>query len=407
MFVPSKEEGILVLKLENGYNIGLEKSKILSSKVLVEFKESSNPVQKASQKSDLKKIVILHTGGTVAAKVSYKTGGVVTKFSAEEILALFPELKEIANIETRLISNLLSGDMRFAHYNLMAKEIEKEIKKDVAGIILTHGTDTLHYSAAALAFMLENVSLPVILVGAQRSSDRGSSDAALNLLCAAQFIVKSSFKGVAMCMHEGSSDQSCVILPACKSRKMHTSRRDTFKSINVSPIARIERGNVEFILKPAQKEGKFSLKLFDEKLKIGILKAHPNMFAEEIKAYEKFDGLVLEGTGLGNFPVDKIDEDTKEHEAILKEIEKLAKKIPVVMASQCIFGRVDMNVYGYGRKLQEANVFGNLTDFTPETAFIKLAYLVSNYKKQEIKALYEKDLRGELSKRTEFEEEFI
>jgi len=105
--------------------------------------------------------------------------------------------------------------------------------------------------------MLENLNIPVILVGAQRSSDRGSSDAFLNLVCAAHFIAKVDFSGAGICMHEPSSDDSCLILPACKTRKMHTSRRDAFKAINGNIIAKINKmGEIIELAKIPEKQGK-------------------------------------------------------------------------------------------------------------------------------------------------------
>src|SRR5690606_34564993 len=134
--------------------------------------------------------------------------------------------------------------------NTIASEIAKEAKRGVKGIIVTHGTDLMHSSSAGLSFILENIDIPVILVGAQRSSDRASSDARQNLLAAANFIINTDFSGVAVCMHENMSDDDCLILPATKMRKMHTSRRDAFRPINAKPIARVKTdGSVHVITK--------------------------------------------------------------------------------------------------------------------------------------------------------------
>src|SRR3989338_7749882 len=294
VFVPSTDPKMLVLKLENGYNIGIEKEKIVAVKVLEVYKE---PVLERGvvQDQGLKRVMILHTGGTISSKVSYKTGGVVSRFSPEEVVEIFPELKGLANVETKLVRNMFSSNIRFAHYNLLAKEIEKALKV-CDGVIVTHGTDTLHYSSAALAFMLEGLEKPIVLVGAKRSSDRGSSDAALNLICAVQFAVKTKYAGVAVCMHEKSGDDACVVFHPCKIRKMHTSRRDAFKAVNALPLARVwKEGKVEVLSKIPEKQGlPLKVKLFNEKLKIGVLKAHPNLWAKEVKNYEKFDGLIIE-----------------------------------------------------------------------------------------------------------------
>lgn len=405
---PESEGDVLVLKLDSGYNVGISKSRIKAVRVLEQYHELKEPAQqkhhKALQKG-LPKISILHTGGTIASRVDYRTGGVVSRFTPEEILGMFPELRDIAEIDSRLIRNMWSEDMRFAHYNLMAREIAKEAEKGADGIIITHGTDTMHYSSAALAFILEGLSIPVILVGSQRSSDRGSTDAALNLLSAAYFIVNSDFSGVALCMHETISDTTCLILPPTKSRKMHTSRRDAFRPINTTAIARVdfEGGKVTFLTGSYTKRGgdsKLQLRLFNDSLKVGLVKTHPNMHASEFSAYRNFDGLVIEGFALGQAPVNSIDEFTAEHRKILEEIKSLSAGMPVVMSSQSIYGRLQMDVYSTARDLQAAGVLGHFSDMTPETTFIKLAWLLSNFSKEEVKGLITKDLRGEISERT-------
>lgn len=407
---PELDKNIIILKLSSGYNIGIDEKKIKKISVTQPAPkaapEKEKPAAAPKASSTLPKISILHTGGTIASKVDYRTGGVVAKFTPEEILAMFPELKGLAAIDSRLIRNMWSEDMRFAHYNVMAKEVAKEAAGGADGVIITHGTDALHYSAAALAFALENVGIPVILVGSQRSSDRGSTDSALNLVAAAYFITHSDFAGVAICMHENLSDNAALILPPLKSRKMHTSRRDAFRPINVPAIARVdpEQGTVSFLSEKHAKKNKRSpvkLRLFNEALKIGILKTHPNMYAAEVAAYTRFDGLVLEGYALGHAPINAIDEHTGEHKKILAALAALAKKIPVAMASQCIYGRLQMNVYSTARDLQAAGIVGNLSDMTPETTFIKLAWLLSNYKKSEVKELITRNLRGEITERTE------
>ena len=399
--IPSVNNDVYVLKLDSGYNIGINRNRVKKISAVNKFHAKKESPEKIVHKKNLPTISILHTGGTLASKVSYETGAVSAKFTAEEILLMFPELTDIANVSSHLISNMFSEDLRFSHYNLIAREVEKEVKKGVKGIIITHGTDTMHYTSAALSFILQDLNIPVILVGAQRSSDRGSSDSGLNLLCAAQFIVKTDFSGVAICMHESISDESCLILPSLKTRKLHSSRRDAFKVVNSLPIARVNRnGKVDFISNYEKKGDKnLKLKLINEKLKIGLLKIHPNMYSSEIRNYSGFDGLVIEGTGLGHMPINKIDNLTKENELIFNELSKLAKKIPVVMTTQTLFGNVNMNVYSTGRKLLEIGVLGNYSDMLPETAFIKLAWLISNFNKEKVKELINKNLHGEINEK--------
>ncbi|OIO61760.1 Glu-tRNA(Gln) amidotransferase GatDE subunit D [Candidatus Woesearchaeota archaeon CG_4_10_14_0_2_um_filter_33_10] len=407
MPVPEGEKDSVILKLESGYNIGIDKKDVKEIKLVKSYSEKKQKTAEVKQNKKLPIISILHTGGTIASKVDYKTGGVIAKFSPNEIIGMFPELTKIANIKSRKIASMQSEMMRFVHYNLMAKEIEREIKSGTDGIIITHGTDTMHYSSAALRFILEDLSVPVVLVGSQRSSDRGSSDAGLNLISACYFIANSDFADVAICMHENLSDESCLILPALKTRKMHTSRRDAFRPINTTAIARVNfnERNISFMKKDYDKKDKnkkLKLKLFNEKIKVGLIKTHTNMFAEEFLAYKNFDGLVIEGTGLGHLPNEETDEYTKENKKIFDSLKEMIKNgLITVMSSQAIYGRIQMNVYTPMRELQEIGVLGHLSDMTPETAFIKLAWLLSNYKKEEVKQLITKNLKGEISERIE------
>ena len=401
------EKDFVMLKLDTGYNMGIDKKRVREIILIKEHKGKELEAPKAEQKKGLPTIAILHTGGTIASKVDYETGGVISKFKPEEMLEMFPELKEIANIRSRLIRQMFSEDMRFTHYNILAKEIEKEIREGVDGIIVTHGTDTLHYTGAALSFMLQNLGVPVILVGAQRSSDRGSTDAALNLISAAFFIVASKdFAEVALCMHENISDEWCDILPGTKSRKMHSSRRDAFQSINVTPWARVnvKEKKVDLMRTGYRKRAKTTVgvRLFKENIKVGFLKSHPNLTAQEIEFYNGFDGLVIEGTGFGHLPINEIDEATKEHTKIADAVKKLVQAGTVVAATtQTISGGVNLNVYSTGRKMQELGIIGNLTDMTPETAFIKLAWLLSNETKEKAKEMYSQNICGEISARLE------
>lgn len=374
-----------VLKLDSGYNIGILTKRISSTKVVEAHKPGKEETRGHTHVPGLPLITILHTGGTIASKVDYETGGTYPHFSPEEIIRMFPELRSIVNIESRLVRNMFSEDMRFAHYNLLAKEIEKEIKKGAQGVIITQGTDTLHYTAAALSFMVKPLPVPVIVVGAQRSSDRGSSDAAMNLVCAAVFMTQTKFAGVAVCMHNSMSDDDCVILPGACCRKMHGTRRDAFKAVNQRPWALVDFAAKSVKLlrddHPRVSDCRPTVTFIDEKLRIGMLYVHPNMFVDEIKAYEGYDGLVIMGCGVGNLPINEIDDETKEHGKILNATKALVKKgTGVVMTLQPLFGSVEHNIYTTGRTIQAAGVLGHGTYITPEAAFIKLAWLLTHHK---------------------------
>jgi glutamyl-tRNA(Gln) amidotransferase subunit D len=397
----SFDSSSLFIKLNSGYNEGVLLKNIKSWKVL---KKPQVTQKKTFILESNPEILILHTGGTIASKVDYSTGAVNSLVTPDEILALYPELKESRRIGSELISNMPSDDLNFSHYNIMAKKIELSIKKypKLKGIILTHGTDTMHYTSAALSFALQNLPVPVLLVGSQRSSDRPSSDAASNLLNAVFFIEKHpEFKEVMICMHSSMNDPDCFILRGTNARKMHSSKRDAFKPINSSPIATINFESKKIVLnqKPIINNGEFNILLFNEKLKIGWVKSRPGMVAEEFSVYKNFDALVLEGTGLGHFPISEFDKATKQNSLIFKSLLELSKSVVLLMTTQTIFGRVNLNVYSPARKLKELGVLGHNSAISPETAYIKLAWLLSNFKKSEIKSLYDKDFAGEVVSR--------
>ena len=408
ILVPSFNEQVVLLKLDNGYNIGFDKKEILSITVL----EKATPLPLSSikeTKKNLPTIAILHTGGTIASKVDYRTGGVATEYGPQELLNLFPELGEIAHIESELVASMWSDDLRFAHFGLIAKAIEKQVKKGVKGIIIGMGTDNLAVGAAAVAFIVEQTPVPIIFVGAQRSSDRGSSDAGMNLISAATFITKSDFTGVAICMHESSSDQYCAILPACKTYKLHSSRRDAFRTVNAEPLARVHYGSrtVTMNIKEYPKSGQSLLQKPKMEEKVGLLKIHINMFPEQFSFFKGYKGLVIEGTGMGHTPGQAPNPECAIHKKIYPAIKQVIDSgCVVVMTTQCLFGGVNMDVYDKGRDLLNLGIIPG-KDMLANTALVKLSWLLGNYKKEDAKKLIAKNLRGEINERIGYVSEFI
>lgn len=393
----------IVIKLKNGYNLGIEFENVELEKL---SEGKSKEKEKEAKEVEDADITILHTGGTIASKVSYSEGGVISKFSPKEILDMYPELEEIASVRSKLVEQMLSEDIEFSHYNKIAQAIKKEIKKGVKGVIISHGTDTMHYTSAALSLVLKNVPVPVILVGSQRSSDRPSSDAAMNLISAARFIMETNFKGVGICMHGASSDNYCVVHPGTHARKMHTSRRDAFKTIGDKPIAKINypEGKIEFLKELKSEEGEFKLKNnFEEK--VALVKTHPSLNPDIIDFYaeKNYKGIVIEGTGLGHAPVNPTESAREDHEKLLEGIERFIEKGGVVaMTSQCIHGRINMNVYETGRKLKEVGVISG-KNMTPETAFVKLSWSLANSNsKKEAEDVFKTNIAGEIKDREEY-----
>ncbi len=392
---------IINLKLDSGYNIGLEPEDL----ELVE-KKSSEGLEKpeVTHSEDKPDILILHTGGTIASRVSYEEGGVKPAFDPEDLVQMYPELDEEVNIHSEVVAQMLSEDMEPRHWQEIAEKID-EVQDEYEGIIVGHGTDTMSYTGAALTLMLQGLETGVMLVGSQRSSDRPSSDASMNVYCASKFLTETKFTGVGICMHETSSDTWCNILPAAKARKMHTSRRDAFSEINAEKLGRVNYDTGEIQENFEDRESEYDLKT-EMNDNVGMLRVRPGMRPEEIDFLieQDYDGVIVEGTGLGHMPVNAFDEKTQHHEEILEKLSELADDAVVVMSSQCLNGRVDMNVYDAGLKIQEAGVI-SAKDMHPELSYVKLMWSLGQASgHEEAEDLFQENVNGELSSRSIYSE---
>ncbi|MEM2059860.1 MAG: Glu-tRNA(Gln) amidotransferase subunit GatD [Archaeoglobaceae archaeon] len=378
--------GNLVLKLDNGYNVGFVEYELLE--VLGEL-EKVEVKRELLRKEGLPDVKIISTGGTIASKVDYRTGAVTSQFTAEEIVSEVPEITEICNVSAELLYNILSENMKPGYWIELARRVYDSLKS-YEGVIITHGTDTMHYSASALAFMLSTPK-PVVFVGAQRSSDRPSSDATMNLLCSAKLSV-SDVGEVLVCMHGSTSDDFCYAHRGVKVRKMHTSRRDAFQSINAKPVARINYPSLEIEwLSWRFKRGERKLELKDKlEEKVALIKFFPGLSADILEFFHSrgYRGFVIEGTGLGHVSTDWIE-----------TLKRVCEDSLVVMTSQCLFGRVCDRVYDTGRDLLRVGVIEG-EDMLPETALVKLMFLLGNYDLETAKELVKKNLVGEIEDRS-------
>jgi glutamyl-tRNA(Gln) amidotransferase subunit D len=402
VLIPRSEYGDdrhVVLKLRTGYNVGMH----IKSTTKIEKKGAGEkpafvvpPLPK--ERPDLPKVVILSTGGTIASRVDYRTGAVRPALTASDLYSVVPELSEIAEVDAQILFNIFSEDMTTQHWTKLAEAIAKCIEKREHGIVVAHGTDTMGYTAAALSFALQELPVPVILVGSQRSADRPSSDAATNLTGAVVAAAKAPFAEVALAMHETPSDKSIILHRGTKVRKCHTSRRDTFKSINADPLARVENKDVVMLAQDFNRRDssrKLLLKPnFEEK--VALLKFHPE-FDPDIIEYlmsKDYRGIILEGTGLGHAS-----------NLCLPVIRKAVEEGVIVgMTSQCIWGRIGMNVYEKGRDLQKSGVIP-LEDMLSETALVKLMWVLGQTKDvEEAKNMLTTNIAHEVSPRTLSEE---
>jgi len=401
----------LILKLDSGYNTGISAAKIEEIKVVSKAAKASDaPAKKeaarkaAANANNLPKIAMIATGGTIASVVDYATGGVRWKLDAEQIATKAPELPSRADIVAfHSPFRIASEDMTYREWQKLAETSAKEISKDeISGLIITHGTDTLHYTAAAMSFMLSQYRKPVALVGAQRSVDRGSFDGIMNLTCAAAYAT-SDIGEKAIVMHATTNDDYCFASRGTKVRKLHSSRRDAFQPVNepalakIWPDGRIERTNASIA---ARENANGAKPLAGFEPKVAIVKVYPSSDPEIVDFYvgKKYRGIVIEGTGLGHVPM-----DPEHKESWLPSIKKaLDAGVHVCMTSQCINGKAHQFVYSPARQLSQIGV-QYLSDMLTETAYIKLAWALGQKKgASEVSELMATNVAGEYNNRHEY-----
>ena len=390
-------DGYVEIKLKNGYNIGIPLDsttniEVLSQEPKMEVKFDSNV--KIPKNKKLPNITLLGTGGTISSRLDYVTGAVIPAFEPAELFTAVPELSDVCNLDTDVVFKIFSENMKPKYWLELAKNIAKKANSGVDGILIAHGTDTIAYSSAALSFLLSDLKVPVVLVGSQRSSDRPSSDAAINLINAATVAGNADLAEVVVSMLGSSAHDYGFIHRGTRVRKMHSSVRHAFRSIDTTPLGMVRNGNIKFFTKDYKRRPKNDIETIaaeNIEEKIGLIYGYPGISSELIDFYvdKGYKGLVLAGTGLGHFPVDTFD-------SLKRAVDE---GIPVVMTVQTIWGYTGMDVYEPGRKMQAIGIIPG-QNMIPEVAFAKLSWILGNYNDpKEIKKLITTNIAGEITER--------
>lgn len=352
----------VTIKLENGYNVGLAVSRISSIRKTDMPSMTHAEEAPAEKRAGLPKVLLLSTGGTIASRVDYRTGAVTPVLTAEQLNASVPELASIAEIDARMLFSEYSENMTPANWLRIAEEIAGEADSEYAGVIVAHGTDTMHYTSSFLSFALAGFPRPIVMVGAQRSSDRASSDAALNIIGAARLAARCSQPGVYVAMHQDSNDGAIACHAGTRVRKNHTSRRDAFETIGGKPAFVVTGESIMRNMQGGyyQTEGFWPRIRLDER--VALVKYHPGYDPAWVDRMTdgKYRGIIFEGTGLGHV-------GNTMYDAIGRAAES---GIFLGMTSQCIRGRVRMTVYESGRDLLDLGITP-LDDMIPEVALVK------------------------------------
>lgn len=393
MIMPRYEHGDdkhLVLKLKNGYNIGLDLEKIKEIRKIPSVEKKIIHEEESSKNPALPKILLLSTGGTIASKVDYRTGAVTPVLTAAELNSAVPELAEIANVDTEVLLSEYSENIMPEHWQKIANKLDEYHKSDYSGIIIAHGTDTMHYTSAFLSFALSGYPIPIALVGSQRSSDRASSDAALNLIGAAKFLLGCKTNGVYLVMHKDENDIEIACHFGTRVRKNHTSKRGAFQTVGDVPAFvvtndKITRNNTSDFFNKKEYQPRINLQT-----NVALIKYYPGY---DPKLFEKilemnYQAIIFEGTGLGHIGKVMYDNVKKAHK----------NGIFLGMTSQCIDGKVRMTVYESGRDLLDFGIVP-LGDMIPEVALVKTMWALGNTKNsEELKKIMLEDIASEMTK---------
>jgi len=384
----------IVLKLATGYNIGIRSSKVTNIRVNGRKIANYKIPEKEFPYDRLKpRVKLFGTGGTIASRLDYRTGAVIPAFSPGELYGSVPELADYCNLETDKLYGVFSENMGPEQWVGTANAIAHEIEKGVQGIVIGHGTDTMHHTAAILSFMIQNSPVPIVMVGSQRSSDRPSSDAALNLINAVNAATNSDIAEVMVCMFGPTSDTYGLLHRGTRVRKMHSSYRSTFRTIGDIPIAMVDKSSITPLrqdYKRRRTDNNFKiLPYFEEK--VAIIYYYPNMMPDMVDSLiEKgYRGIVIAGTGLGHV--------NKPLYPALKRAKEAG--IAVYMTVQTLWGYVQMYVYETGREMMELGVVPT-ANMLPEVAYMKLAWALGQTKDlDEVKSIMLTPVAGEITER--------
>ena len=383
----SGDDSHIILKLKSGYNVGININEIQKIEVTSNQEVKSEYVEKQKENPSLPKILLVSTGGTIASKVDYRTGAVTPALTASELNEAVPELASIANIDSEVLFSEYSENLQPEHWLKIAEKLDSISNSDYAGIIIAHGTDTMHYTSSFLSFALSGFPVPIALVGSQRSSDRPSSDAALNLIAATKFLTESNVKGIFVVMHNNASDETVVCHKGTRVRKNHTSKRGAFETMGDDPAFIITENKI----KKNMGDDFFKNTKYEPKLrldtKVSLVKYHPGYDPKQVENLTKlgFKAIIFEGTGLGHVG--------KTMYNVIKDAKK--QGIFLGMTSQCLDGSVRMTVYDSGRDLLDLGIIP-LENMISETALVKAMWSLGNSSNiEEMKSLMLKNIASE------------
>lgn len=333
----------------------------------------------------MKRILLIATGGTIASSDS--VDGLTPKIDAEKLLSYIPDIKNICYIDGMSIMCIDSTEMSPKRMAQIAETIENHYC-NYDGFVVTHGTDTLAYTSAALTYMLQNLDKPVVITGSQLAMEAPNTDAKKNISDAFIFATQ-DVRGVYVAFNG-------KIINGTRAMKVKTKSLDGFASINYPIVATIECGKVNYQKylsdrgRQVKREQSFkaSVNLCD---KVFVLKLYPGINSEIFTFIkEHYKGVVIESFGVGGIP-------SYEQNILSKVKELILLGIVVVITTQCLEEGIDLSVYKVGTKLNKLDVIYS-SDMTTEAIVMKLMWALGYYKTfKEIKNFMETVIQEDIS----------
>ena len=305
----------------------------------------------------MKKILIIGTGGTIASKPS--ADGLVPDLTSRQLLDSIPSISDICDVDCTQAFSLDSTNVRPGHWLILADTIQRNYAL-YDGFVITHGTDTMAYTAAGLSYLIQNSQKPIVLTGAQRPISDEITDAKRNIIDSLIYACDVHSHGVTIVF-------SGAVICGTRARKNYSKRFMAFGSINFPELAHVQDGRVIRYV-PESYDGET---VFYDYLdpNVGLLKLTPGMNNDVMRyAIDKYDGLVVESFGVGGLP-----EYSDYYQQIKRAVER--HKL-IVMTTQVPNEGSDLSVYRVGNVLKNSLRVLEAHDMTSEAVLAKLMWVL-------------------------------
>jgi glutamyl-tRNA(Gln) amidotransferase subunit D len=330
-----------------------------------------------------KYVHVLATGGTILSKTFDSRAGA-------EILSYKQTLPEISvegvDYEIREIMVKASFDFIPSDWQRVAEAVYKSIKDGVDGVVVLHGTDTMQYTASALSFMLGYPEVPVVLTGAMTPGGNPGSDGPGNVRAAIRVAANADLGHVCVVFSADPDMERKLIIKGTRAKKIHSHAVNAFASINEEPLGQVVGDRIELRDDRIRRGERRSYLNTQLNTRAGLVKMTPTITDEIMeKILTLYDGVVIEGTGLGHIRTD---------DKFINIVESYGR--PVVITTQCLHGGEKLGIYALDKKILGIKNIIPTGDMLPETALVKLMWSMAQG--GDVRSLMLSNIAGEISR---------